>query len=185
MNINSVTLTGNLTRDPELRELESGTRVANLRIAVNGRRRTADGSWVDTVDYLDVAVFGARAESCAAWLAKGRPIAVQGRLGWREARKGEERREYVKVIAERVEFLGGRPSTSKEEPAGEPAQESLPEAEPHPPESRPRRRAPAAAARPGLLAARAGPGRRVVSRRDADVERGVRVDLLRCRMIGL
>jgi single-strand DNA-binding protein len=129
MNVNSVTLTGNLTRDPELRELESGTKVANMRLAVNGRRRGADG-WVDTVDYFNVAVFGARAESCATYLAKGRPIAVQGRLDWRETTKDDERREYVKVIAEQVEFLGRRPQASEQEPAEDSAQESLPEAEP-------------------------------------------------------
>ncbi|HTR74558.1 MAG TPA: single-stranded DNA-binding protein [Solirubrobacterales bacterium] len=126
MNINSVTLTGNLTRDPDLRPLESGTKVANLRIAVNGRRRTAGGEYVDTVDYFDVAVFGAQAEACAEYLAKGRPIAVDGRLDWREIGSGSERREYVKVIAEHVQFLGRKPETSEKEPA----QESLPEAEP-------------------------------------------------------
>jgi single-strand DNA-binding protein len=124
MNINSVTLTGNLTHDPDLRELESGTKVCNLRIAVNGRRRGAEGSWVDTVDYFNVAVFGAQAESCDTYLAKGRPIAVVGRLDWREVGKGSERREYVKVIAEAVEFLGRKPA------GDEPVQESLPEAEP-------------------------------------------------------
>lgn len=132
MNINSVTLTGNLTRDPDLRELESGTKVANLRIAVNGRRRTAGGEYVDTVDYFNVAAFGAQAEACAEYLAKGRPIAVEGRLDWREVGKGEERREYVKVIAERVEFLGRKPREQKAESAvaEEPARESLPEDEP-------------------------------------------------------
>jgi single-strand DNA-binding protein len=127
MNINSVTLTGNLTRDPDLRELESGTKVANLRIAVNGRRRSADGSWVDTVDYFNIAVFGAQAESCDAYLVKGRPIAVEGRLDWREVGSGSDRREYVKVIAEQVQFLGPKPSSEKSAPE---AQESLPEAEP-------------------------------------------------------
>jgi single-strand DNA-binding protein len=129
MNINSVTLTGNLTRDPDLRELESGTKVCNLRIAVNGRRRSGDG-YVDTVDYFNVAVFGTQAESCDTWLAKGRPVAVSGRLNWREVGSGEERREYVKVIAEQVQFLGRKPEDSGKEPAEESGQESLPEAEP-------------------------------------------------------
>jgi single-strand DNA-binding protein len=128
MNINNVTLTGNLTRDPDLRELESGTKVCNLRLAVNGRRRSGDG-YVDTVDYFNVAVFGAQAENCDTWLAKGRPIAVEGRLDWREVGSGSERREYVKVIAEQVQFLGRKPEGSGTESAGEPGQESLPEAE--------------------------------------------------------
>jgi single-strand DNA-binding protein len=128
-NINSVTLTGNLTRDPDLRELESGTKVCNLRIAVNGRRRSGDG-YVDTVDYFNVAVFGAQAESCDAYLAKGRPIAVAGRLDWREVGQGEDRREYVKVIAEQVQFLGRKPEASGKESEEDTGQESLPEAEP-------------------------------------------------------
>jgi single-strand DNA-binding protein len=129
-NINVVALTGNLTRDPELRPLDSGTKVCNMRIAVNGRRRTADGSYLDTVDYFNIAVFGARGESCAEFLAKGRPIAVQGRLDWREKTKDDERREYVKVIAEQVQFLGRRPAEQKDEAqaAEEPAQEELPAA---------------------------------------------------------
>jgi single-strand DNA-binding protein len=127
MNINNVTLTGNLTRDPDLRELESGTKVCNLRIAVNGRRRTADGTWVDTVDYFNIAVFGPQAESCDTYLAKGRPLAVEGRLDQRVVGEGDDRREYVKVIAETVQFLGGKPGSGKAAPE---AQESLPEAEP-------------------------------------------------------
>lgn len=130
-NINSVTLTGNLTRDPDLKELESGTKVCNLRIAVNGRRGSAAGEYVDTVDYFNVATFGARAEACAGYLAKGRPVAVSGRLDWRERGEGSDRREYVKVIAEHIQFLGSRPTASGSE-AGEetdaPAQEELPAA---------------------------------------------------------
>lgn len=129
MNINNVTLTGNLTRDPDLRELESGTKVANLRIAVNGRRRTADGTWVDTVDYFNIAVFGAQAESCETYLAKGRPLAVEGRLDQRVVGEGSERREYVKVIADQVQFLGRRPEASEERPTKASGQESLSEEE--------------------------------------------------------
>lgn len=124
-NINSVVLTGNLTRDPDLRELESGTKVCNLRIAVNGRRRSADGSWLDTVDYFNVAVFGAQAENCERYLAKGRAIAVDGRLDWREVVADGQRREYVKVVAEQVQFLGYKPSATDAE-GEEPEEEEAP-----------------------------------------------------------
>jgi len=107
----------------------SGNKVCNLRIAVNGRRRTADGTWVGTVDYFNVAVFGAQAEACDAYLAKGWPLAVEGRLDQREVGKGDDRREYVKVIAEQVQFLGRRPEPSGADSSEDSGQESLPEAE--------------------------------------------------------
>jgi single-strand DNA-binding protein len=108
-NINSVTLTGHLTHDPILRTLESGTKACSMRIAVDGRRPTADG-WVETVDYFSVAVFGVQGEICDRYLAKGRAIAVEGRLNSRAVGRGEDRREYVKVLADHVEFLGNKPA---------------------------------------------------------------------------
>src|SRR5665213_1998623 len=84
-NLNVVVVTGNLTRDPELRSLPSGTSVCDLRIAVNTRRKNgATGEWEDKPNYFDVKVWGAQGENCARFLAKGRPVGVQGRLEWRE-----------------------------------------------------------------------------------------------------
>ena len=84
-NINRVVLTGNLTRDPELRALPSGTSVCSLRIASNTRRKDqSTGEWVDKPNYFDVTVWGAQGENCAQYLSKGRPVAVDGRLEWRE-----------------------------------------------------------------------------------------------------
>ena len=80
-NINSVVLVGNLTRDPELRHTPSGTAVCSLRLAVNSRRKDgATGQWSDKPNYFDITVWGQQGESCAQYLAKGRPVAVQGRL---------------------------------------------------------------------------------------------------------
>jgi single-strand DNA-binding protein len=105
--INRVVLTGNLTRDPELRQTTGGP-VCRLRLAVNGRRRAADGSWAEEPNYFNVAVFGAQAEACARYLGKGRAAAIDGRLRWREwAEETGQRREAVEVIAETVQFLGG------------------------------------------------------------------------------
>ena len=81
-NINRVIITGNLTADPDLRSLPSGTSVCKLRVAVNTRRKdNSTGEWVDKPNYFDVTVWGAQGENCAQYLAKGRPVAVDGRLG--------------------------------------------------------------------------------------------------------
>jgi single-strand DNA-binding protein len=108
-NINRVVLVGNLTRDPELRHTPGGTAVTSLRIAVNSRRKDESGQWADKPNYFDVSVFGNQAESCAQYLSKGRPVAIDGRLDWREwdAQDGSKR-QAVQVIAESVQFLGGR-----------------------------------------------------------------------------
>ena len=108
-NINRVVLTGNLTRDPELRNIpSSGNSVCSLRIAVNTRRRDQDGQWVDKPNYFDVTVWGAQGENCANYLAKGRPVAIEGRLDWREWEKDGVKRQSVEIIANSVQFLGSR-----------------------------------------------------------------------------
>src|SRR4051794_15598658 len=109
-NINRVVLTGNLTRDPELRNTPSGTPVCSLRIACNTRRKDGSGQWVDKPNYFDVTVWGSQGENCNTYLAKGRPVAIDGRLEWREweAKDGSGKRQTVEIIADTVQFLGGR-----------------------------------------------------------------------------
>jgi single-strand DNA-binding protein len=108
-NINRVVMTGNLTRDPELRSTPSGTPVCSLRIACNTRRKDASGEWVDKPNYFDVTVWGAQGENCAQYLAKGRPVAIDGRLEWREWEDKEgHKRQSVDIIADSVQFLGSR-----------------------------------------------------------------------------
>jgi single-strand DNA-binding protein len=119
-NINVVVITGNLTRDPELRSLPSGTSVCELRVAVNSRRKEGQ-EWVDKPNFFDVTVWGAQGENCAAYLSKGRPVAIEGRLDWREweakdsegnpltDRAGQPvKRQAVRIIANSVQFLGSR-----------------------------------------------------------------------------
>ena len=108
VNINSVVLVGNLTRDPELRHTPSGTAVTTLRIAVNDRVKKGE-EWSDAAYYFDVTVWGRTAENCAQYLAKGRPVGVQGKLTWREwdAQDGTQR-QSVEVVADNVQFLGSR-----------------------------------------------------------------------------
>jgi single-strand DNA-binding protein len=109
-NINRVVLTGNLTRDPELRNLPSGTAVCSLRLAVNTRRKdNSTGEWVDKPNFFDITVWGAQGENCARFLAKGRPVAIDGRLEWREYQdKDGNNRQAIEIVADSVQFLGGR-----------------------------------------------------------------------------
>ena len=108
-NINRVIITGNLTRDPELRSLQSGTSVCSLRVACNTRRKDgATGEWVDKPNYFDVTIWGRQGENAAQYLAKGRPVAIDGRLEWREWQDKEgNNRQSVEVVADNVQFLSG------------------------------------------------------------------------------
>ena len=109
-NINRVILTGNLTRDPELRSLPSGMSVCSLRIASNTRRKDGQsGEWVDKANYFDVTIWGRQGENAAQYLSKGRPVAIDGRLEWREWQDKEgNNRQSVEIVADNVQFLGGR-----------------------------------------------------------------------------
>ena len=109
-NINRVVLVGNLTKDPELRHTPSGMAVCSLRLAVNTRRKDgATGQWTEKPNYFDVTVWGNQGENCAQYLAKGRPVAIDGRLEGLEwdALDGTKRLA-VEVVADTVQFLGGR-----------------------------------------------------------------------------
>ena len=110
-NINRVVLVGNLTRDPELRHTPSGTPVCSLRLAVNTRRKDESGQWTDKPNYFDITVWGQQGENCAQYLSKGRPVAIDGRLEWREwtAQDGSKR-EAVEIVADAVQFLTSAPS---------------------------------------------------------------------------
>ncbi len=105
--INRVVLVGNLTRDPELRYLPSGTSVCNVGIAVNARRKNAEGEWVEEASFFDIAVFGKQAENCSQYLEKGSQVAVDGRLRSRSWETPEgQKRSKVEVVADSVQFLG-------------------------------------------------------------------------------
>jgi single-strand DNA-binding protein len=112
-NINRVIITGNLTKDPELRALPSGTSVCELRIACNGRRKNASsGQWEDDPNFFNVTVWGQQGENCKRYLSKGRGVAIDGRLNWREWETEGQKRSAVDIIAETVQFLGGRDDAS-------------------------------------------------------------------------
>lgn len=114
-NINRVVMTGNLTRDPELRNLPSGMSVCSLRVASNTRRKDPNGEWGDKANYFSVTVWGAQGENCSQYLSKGRPVAIDGRLEWREweAKDGSGKRQSIDIIADSVQFLGSRDSAGE------------------------------------------------------------------------
>jgi single-strand DNA-binding protein len=107
--LNRVILTGRLATDPELRYTQTGRARARFNIAVNQQYRDQEGNLQETTTFIPIVVWGAQAESCANFLKKGRMVAVDGRLriDTFETQEGE-RKKIVEVIAQRVEFLGGR-----------------------------------------------------------------------------
>ena len=109
-NVNVVVITGNLTQDPELRTPGVGPRSASCGWRSTAAARTRAANWVDKPNYFNVAVWGAQGENCANYLSKGRPVAVEGRLDWREweAKDGSGKRQAVQIIANTVQFLGSR-----------------------------------------------------------------------------
>ena len=116
--INRVILIGRLTHDPELRALPSGTTVCSLRVACNTSRKTDDGGYQDRPNYFNVSVFGGRGESVSRYMRKGRRIAIDGHLEWREWETAEgSRRQAVEVVAESVQFLDGPGEQSRHDGA--------------------------------------------------------------------
>ena len=109
-NINRVIITGNLTKDPEVRATAGGLSICSLRIATNTRRKDGQtGEWVDKANYFDVTVFGRQGENAARYLSKGRPVAIDGRLEWREWQdQSGNKRQSVEIVADNIQFLGGR-----------------------------------------------------------------------------
>lgn len=135
MSINRVVLTGNLTRDAELKQTSGGMAIVKMRLAVNDRRKNAQtGQWEDSPNYIDVTMFGSRGEAVSRFLGKGKQIAVEGKLRWSEWESpAGEKRSKVEVVADDIELLGGRDSgaapravSSTAEPAEEFDGEDIP-----------------------------------------------------------
>ncbi len=111
MSINRVVITGNLTRDPELRSTAGGMAVLNMGIAVNDRRKNSQsGEWEDVPNFFDVVVFGQRGESLSRFLSKGSKVAIEGKLRWSswEDKNTGDKRSKVEIIADDIEFMSSR-----------------------------------------------------------------------------
>lgn len=109
--LNSVTISGNLTRDSELRATQGGSYILSFDVAVNERRKQEDGSWADEPSYIKCKMFGKRAQAAQAHLTKGCKVSVQGKLRqerW-QTKDGQNRSEVV-VLVDEMEFMDRRTS---------------------------------------------------------------------------
>lgn len=109
MSINRVVISGNLTRDPELRSTQSGTPVLSMGVAVNDRRRNPQtGEWEDYPNFIDCTMFGARAQSLSNYLSKGTKVAIEGKLRWSQWERDGQKRSKIEVIIDELEFMSSR-----------------------------------------------------------------------------
>jgi len=135
---NRVILVGNLTRDPELRYLQSGTAVADIGLAVNERWKNANGEWVDETTFVDVTLWARTAEVAGEYLSKGSQVMIEGRLKldqW-ETQDGQKRSK-MKVVCDRMLMLGpkGEGRGGAAAPAGRaPARQNSEYSQPAPPD---------------------------------------------------
>lgn len=106
--LNQVTLMGNLTRDPELRQTPTGQNVTSFSLALNRSYKDASGEWQEATDYIDIVCWGPLAERVAQYLSKGRRCLVQGRLQSRSWEQDGNKRSKVEVLANDVTFLDSR-----------------------------------------------------------------------------
>ncbi len=106
--LNQVTLMGNLTRDPELRQTPTGQNVTNFSLALNRSYKDQAGEWQEVTDYVDIVCWGPLAERVAQYMSKGRRCLVQGRLQSRSWEQEGQKRNKVEVLANDVTFLDGR-----------------------------------------------------------------------------
>ncbi|MCL1799104.1 MAG: single-stranded DNA-binding protein [Eggerthellaceae bacterium] len=124
MGINRVIISGNLTRDPELRSTASGHVVLGFGVAVNDRRKNQQtGEWEDHPNFVDCTMFGARAEAIAKYLNKGGKVAIEGRLRWSQWERDGQKRSKIEVIVEEIELMTrvADPKQAEAMPAPEPA----------------------------------------------------------------
>jgi len=105
---NKVVLVGNVTRDPELRYIASGTAVTDIGLAVNDRRKTATGEWVEETTFVDVTLWGRTAEIAGEYVTKGSPLLIEGRLKLDTWEKDGKKNSKLRVVCERMQLLGGR-----------------------------------------------------------------------------
>ena len=115
MSINRVIISGNLTRDPELRATAGGMQVMSLGVAVNDRKKNAQtGEWEDYPNFVDCTMFGTRAESLARFLSKGTKVAIEGKLRWSQWERDGQKRSKLEVIVDDLEFMSSRQQAAQQ-----------------------------------------------------------------------
>ena len=109
MSINRVIISGNLTRDPELRSTAGGMPVLGFGVAVNDRRKNQQtGEWEDYPNFIDCTMFGARAEALSRYLNKGTKVSIEGKLRWSQWEREGQKRSKIEVIVDEIELMPGR-----------------------------------------------------------------------------
>ena len=109
MSINRVIISGNLTRDPELRSTAGGLPVLGFGVAVNDRRKNQQtGEWEDYPNFIDCTMFGARAESLSRFLSKGTKVSIEGKIRWSQWERDGQTRSKIDVIVDELEFMSSR-----------------------------------------------------------------------------
>jgi single-strand DNA-binding protein len=116
---NRVILIGNLTRDIELRYLPSQMAVADIGLAVNDRRKNANGEWIEETTFVDVTVWGRTAEVMSEYLSKGSPVFIEGRLKLDSWEQDGQKRSKLKVVCERMQLIGAKGQGGQGAPGGQ------------------------------------------------------------------
>ena len=126
MSINRVVISGNLTRDPELRSTQGGMEVLALGVAVNDRRKNQQtGEWEDYPNFIDCTMFGARAQSVSRFLSKGSKVAIEGKLRWSQWERDGQKRSKIEVIVDEIEFMTSR-SDAPSQATAQPVRQQAP-----------------------------------------------------------
>lgn len=120
MSINRVVISGNITRDPELRSTQGGMEILALGVAVNDRRKNQQtGEWEDVPNWIDCVMFGNRAKSVSRFLSKGSKVAIEGKLRWSQWERDGQKRSKIEVVVDEIEFMtsrGDAPSQATAQP---------------------------------------------------------------------
>ena len=126
MSINRVAISGNLTRDPELRQTAGGMAILGFGVAVNDRRKNQQtGEWEDYPNFIDCSMFGTRAQSVSRFLSKGSKVAIEGKLRWSQWERDGQKRSKVEVIVDEIEFMSRQQGQLGSMPAPQQAAPSI------------------------------------------------------------
>ena len=118
MSINRVNISGNLTRDPELRATSGGAQVLSFGVAVNDRAKNQQtGEWEDRPNFIECTMFGARAEAVSRYISKGSKVAIEGKLRWSQWEKDGQKRSKIEVIVDEIEFMSRQDSGQPQQQA--------------------------------------------------------------------
>ena len=115
---NRVVLVGNLTRDPELRYIPSGTAVTEIGLAINDRRKGPNGDWIEETTFVDVTLWARTAEVASEYLTKGSSVLIEGRLKLDTWEKDGKKNSKLRVVGEKMQMLSGKGGSGGGGPSG-------------------------------------------------------------------